>query len=325
MRLSKRLRFAWGLVCLGLACVAPGVQAQDVWPTKTIRIVVPFPAGGASTDGMARAFAQELAKELQPPVIIENRPGGGTSVATLAVKAQPADGHTLLFQADGLFNAKLAMPELAYEASEFEIISPLAQTNYALIVPASRGWKRLGDLKGLTRELDLGTLGIGVSSYSMLAARMAAHFRIKHRMVPYKGGVEGVTAVITGEIDGYFATVGLTQTVKDNPKVKVLAYTGAPGRNTFIPGVKTFHELGMADMVFNSYYGLAVRADTPARIKGLLSATVRKVIDSEAMKTARQRLHLEDYVGSTEDYRRDVARMLKQYEAAVAEGAKAGK
>jgi hypothetical protein len=60
-----------------------------------------------------------------------------------------ADGHTLLFQADGLSNAKLATPQLAYETSEFEIVTPLAQTNYALIVPAIRGWNRLGDLKGL--------------------------------------------------------------------------------------------------------------------------------------------------------------------------------
>lgn len=320
MPVFRQRRVTWILCCLVLACSAPWAWAQDVWPSRTVRIVVPFPAGGASTDGMARAFAQELAKELKTPVIVENRPGAGTSVGTLAVKAQPADGHTLLFQADGLFNAKLATPELAYEASEFEIISPLAQTNYAFIVPASRGWNRLEDLRGLTRELDVGTLGIGVSSYSMLASRMAAHLRIKHRMVPYKGGVEGVTAVIAGEIDGYFATVGLTQTLRDNPRVKVLAYTGAPARTSFIPGVKTFAELGMGDMVFNSYYGLAVRADTPARIKSPLSAAVRKVVDSEAMRAARQRLHLEDYVGSTEDYRSDVARMFKQYEAALAEG-----
>lgn len=325
MRLFNRLKAVWGLACLGLLCAASVVQAQGVWPTRTVRIVVPFPAGGASTDGIARALAQELAKELKTPVIVENRPGGGTSVGTLAVKAQPADGHTLLFQADGLFNAKLATPALAYEPSEFEIISPLAQTNYAFVVPANRGWSRLEDLKGLTRELDVGTLGIGVSSYSMLTSRMATHLRIKHRMVPYKGGVEGVTAVIAGEIDGYFATVGLTQTVKDNPKVKVLAYTGSPGRASFFPGVKTFYELGMTDMVFNSYYGLAVRADTPAKLKSTLADVVRKVVDSEAMKAARQRLHLEDYVGSTEDYRRDVARMFKQYEAAVAEGAKSGK
>jgi tripartite-type tricarboxylate transporter receptor subunit TctC len=298
---------------------------QDAYPTKTVRIVVPFPAGGASTDGLARALAQELAKELKHPVIVENKPGGGTSVGTLAVKSQPADGHTLLFQADGLYNAKLTNPQLGYEASEFEIVSPLAQTNYALIVPAARGWTRLEDLKNLGRELDVGTLGIGVSSYSILAGTLAAHLGIRHRMVPYKGGVEGVTAVIAGDIDAYFATVGLTQTFKDNPKVKVLATTGAPGRKTFLPGVETFHELGMPDMVFNSYYGLAVRADTPEAIKTQLTRVVHKVVGSDAMKAARQRQHLEAYRGSTDDYRRDVARMFKRYEAAVAESQKPGK
>lgn len=294
-------------------------------PSKTIRVVVPFPPGGASTDGMARAFAEELAKEMKTTVIVDNRPGAGTALGALAVKGQPADGYTLLFQSDGLYNAKLTTPSLAYEPSDFEVISPLAQTNYAFIVPANRGWNKLEDLKGLKRDLDVGTLGIGVSSYSILARRMATHLGIGHRMVPYKGGVEGVTAVLAGQIDGFFSTVGLTQTLKDNPKVKVLAYTGSPGRISFIPGVKTFAELGMPDLVFNSYYGLAVRSDTPAPIKAQLAGAVRKVVASDAMKAARQRLHLEGYVGSTDDYKRDVARVFKEYEAAMAQDAKGAK
>jgi tripartite-type tricarboxylate transporter receptor subunit TctC len=258
-------------------------------------------------------------------VIVDNKPGGGTALGALAVKAQPADGYTVLFQSDGLYNAKLATTGLGYEPSEFEIISPLAQTNYAFVVPAARGWGRLADLKGLGRELDVGTLGIGVSSYAILAGRLAGHLGIRHRMVPYKGGVEGVTAVLAGQIDGYFATVGLTQTLKDNPKVKVLAYTGAPGRSSFLPGVKTFQELGMPDLVFNSYYGLALRTGTPAPVRQRLTQAVHKVVQSAEMKAARQRLHLEDYPGNTEDYKRDVARVFKEYEAAVAEGSKAAK
>lgn len=309
------------LACLALGWAASAALAQDAYPSRVIRIVVPFPPG-AATDGVARAFAQELAKEMKTTVIVDNKPGGGTALGTLAVKAQPADGYTLLFQSDGLYNAKLATPGLGYEPSEFEIISPLAQTNYAFVVPTARGWDRLADLKGLGRELDVGTLGIGVSSYSILAGRLAARLGIRHRMVPYKGGVEGVTAVIAGQIDGYFATVGLTQTLKDNPKVKVLAYTGSPGRTSFLPGVETFKELGMPDLVFNSYYGLALRAGTPAPVKDRLTQAVRKVVESGEMKAARQRLHLEDYPGSTEDYKRDVARVFKEYEAAAVEGSR---
>lgn len=324
-----RMTHGWAaLLCavllgMGLGSVPAG--AQNAYPSKTIRIIVPFPPGGASTDGMARAFAEELSKEAKTSVIVDNRPGGGTAIGVLAAKAQPADGYTLLFQSDGLYNAKLATPSLAYQPSDFEIISPLAQTNYAFIVPADREWTHLADLRKAGREIDIGTLGIGVSSYSILAARMASHLGIEHRMVPYKGGVEGVTAVLAGQIDGYFATIGLTQTMKDNPKVKVLAYTGAPGRTSFFPGVKTFHELGMTDMVFNSYYGLAVRADTPQDVKAQLTRMVHKVVQSEAMKAARQRLLLEEYLGTTDDYKRDVARVFKEYEAAMAVAGKGGK
>lgn len=302
---------SWG-ASLGL--VRPA-HAQDPFPARPLRIVVPFPPGGASTDGLARAFAQELAKALKGTVIVENKPGAGTALAAMAVKTWPADGHTLLFQSDGLFNARLTQPNLGYEASDFEIIAPLAQTNYALVVPAARGWHKLEDLRGVRRELDIGTLGIGVSSYAILAARLSAQLGVAHRLVPYKGGVEGVTAVMAGEIDGYFATIGLTQTLKDNPKVRVLAYTGEPGRQALLAGVPTFHELGLKDMVFNSYYGLAIRSGTPDRVKEPLVQAVRKVAQSDEMKAARTRLQLEDYLGSTDDYRQDVQRMFRLYEA----------
>lgn len=322
MSASRRLLAAWVLraAALGLAwLLAPAaVGAQQPYPSRTVKLVVPFPPGGASTDGLARAFAQELAKALKATVVVENKPGAGTTLAAMAVKTQPADGHTLLFQSDGLYNARLTQPDLGYEASDFEIIAPLAQTNYALVVPADRGWSRLSDLRVLKRELDVGTLGIGVSSYSILAERMAAQLGLKHRMVPYKGGVEGVTAVMKGEIDGYFATIGLTQTIKDNPKVRVLASTGTPGVRNSLSGVPTFAELGLDGMVFHTYYGLALRAGTPADVKDKLLQAVQAVLRSEEMKAARERLHLEAYPGQVEDYRRDVMRNFKIYEAAVA-------
>ena len=110
--------------------------------------------------------------------------------------------------------------------------------------------------------------------------------------------------------------MGLTQTLKDNPKVRVLANTGEPGRKALLAGVPSFHELGLRDMVFNSYYGLAIRAGTPERVKEPLVQAVRKVALSDEMKAARARLQLEDYIGTTDDYRRDVQRMFRLYEAA---------
>lgn len=325
MKVSISIKAALRVVFMGLLCTSAVADGQNAYPSKPIKIVVPFPPGGASTDGLARAFAQKLAKEIKANIVVENKPGAGTAVGALAVKGAPADGYTMLFQSDGLYNAKLTNSNLAYEPGDFEIISALGQTNYAFIVPAVRGWNKLEDLKSVKKELDIGSLGIGVSAYSILADRMTRQLGDKHRMIPYKGGVEGVSAVIAGEIDGYFATIGLSHTVKDNPKVKILAYSGSPGKKSLLPGIKTFHEQGFQDVVFNGYYGLAIRSNTPEPIKEILTRAVRNVVDSTEMKKAREKLNIEDYVGNTEDYKRDVLRIFKLYENAIASEAAAKK
>lgn len=130
--------------------------------------------------------------------------------------------------------------------------------------------------------------------------------------------------MISGEIDGYFATVGLTQTVKENPKVKILATTASPGGKSFFAGVKTFHELGVKNMVFNTLYGLAIRSSTPENVKIKLTQAVIKVVHSEEMKKARALLTLEDYSGTTEDYKKDVQNTLKLYQEAMAATSKTG-
>lgn len=290
--------------------------AQPAFPTKTIKFVVPYPPG-ASTDNMARAFAKELEKETKSTVIVENRPGGGTSVGAMAVKAQPADGHTLLFQTGELLATKLSNPKLAYEFEDFEIIAPLAQTPYVLVAPAQV--KNLEDLKvraaSKKGELDFASLGLGVNHYSMLSRKVADHLGVRARMIPYKGGMEGITAVMTGEIDAYFATVGLTHSQKDNEKLHPLAVTGV-GSSQFLPGVKSFNELGVKDMVFNSYYGVAVRADTPEAIKSNLKQITLKVARSPVLQKVRSQISLEDFPGDLDAYKAETLRTFEMLKAA---------
>ncbi|SEB08392.1 tripartite tricarboxylate transporter substrate binding protein [Variovorax sp. YR216] len=324
-RTSRGRRALFGLAVLCAAIVSlPATAQAPHYPSKPLKLIVPYPPG-AATDNIARAFGQELAKVVGQPVIVENRPGGGSSLGIIAAKGQPADGYTLLVRAEGFYSAKLATPSLPYEFSDFEILAPLAQSSYAFIVAADRGWKRLDDLKNARREIDVGSLDLGVGVYSTLAARMARDLGIRYRTIPFKGGAEGLTAILAGQIDAYFTTIGTTQAVKDSPKVKVLATTGLPGGNNFLPGVKTFQELGLPNMVFSSSYSLNVRSDTPAPIKEQLSRAVQQALASEAMKTARRQLFLEPYAGSALDYRRDQARVLKEFEAAAAEDGKAAK
>jgi tripartite-type tricarboxylate transporter receptor subunit TctC len=292
------------LAGLSLALGTPG-WAQEPFPARPIKLIVPYPPG-ASTDNMARGFAQELSKALHPPVVVENTPGAGTAIAALALKAAPADGYTLLFETENIFSAKLANPGLAYEASDFETITPLAQTPYALVVPAEFQINTLDDLKAhaakKNKELDFGTLGNGPTLYNVLSILLSQHLGVKPNLVPYKGGMEGITAVMAGQIDGYWSTVSLTYSQKDNAKLRTLALASDGSKNPFFPDVKSFKDLGMGDVVYYSRYGVAIRAGTPEAIRKQLKEVARRVSDSPELKQIRRQISLEDYTGTTEEF-----------------------
>ncbi len=313
MTFTYRRRLLLGCAVLS-ALSSFAAAAQTNYPSKPVRLVVPYPPG-AATDAISRAFAQQLGAIMGQPVVVENRPGAGSAIGIMAVRSKPADGYTLLVHAEGFYSAKAMTPSAGYEFSDFEILAPLGQSSYAFIVPADRGWNRLEDLKGLNREVDIGTADLGVGTYSTLAARMASSMGVKYRPIPFKGGTEGLTAILGGQIDGYFTTIGTTQSVKDNPHVKVLAYTGRPGSASHLPGVKTFAELGVPNMVFHSSYSVAVRTGLPAPVREQLADFVRQAATSEAMNQARRDLYLDAYSGSLEDYKQELMGLAHDFEA----------
>ncbi|OZI55723.1 Bug family tripartite tricarboxylate transporter substrate binding protein [Bordetella genomosp. 1] len=311
--LRRRLLLGGALISALLSVTA---AAQSNYPTKPVRLVVPYPPG-AATDAISRAFAQQLGAIMGQPVVVENRPGAGSAIGITAVNSRPADGYTLLVHAEGFYSAKFTTPGAGYEFSDFEILAPLAQSSYAFIVPADRGWNRLEDLKGVKRELDIGIADLGVGTYSMLATRLAAGLGVHYRPIPFKGGAEGLAAILGGQIDGYFTTLGTTQSVKDNPHVKVLAYTGRPGSTSHLPGVQTFAALGVPDMVFHSSYSVAVRTGIPEPVRAQLAAFVRQAASSEAMDRARRDLFLDGYDGTLDDYKREQLRLADAFEASA--------
>lgn len=316
MPFANRRRLLLGSALAG-ALFSCGVSAQtDDYPSKPVRLVVPYPPG-AATDAISRAFAQQLGTLMGQTVVVENRPGAGSAIGISAVKSRPADGYTLLVHAEGFYSAKLTTPGAAYEFDDFEILAPLGQSSYAFIVPADRGWNRLEDLKAAGRELDIGIADLGVGTYSMLAARLAAGLGVPYRPIPFKGGAEGLTAILGSQIDGYFTTIGTTQTVKDNPHVKVLAYSGRPGSTSHLPGVKTFAELGVPGMVFHSSYSVAIRTSTPEPVRTKLMQYVQQAVGSEAMDKARRDLYLDKFSGSLADYKQEQMGLAQAFAASA--------
>lgn len=179
------LRRLFVAATLAVALPVPAF-AQSGFPSRPVKLVVPYPPG-ASTDNLSRAFAQELAKELGQPVVVENKPGAGTVIATQAVKNAPADGYTLLFQSDGFFSGKLSVPNAGYEYSDFEVVSPLAQTAYGLVTPASLQLATIADLAAHARksgEFTLGILGAPPNQYTILGESLAKGLGVKLRLIP---------------------------------------------------------------------------------------------------------------------------------------------
>lgn len=310
-----RRRFLLGsaALCALMSCAA---AAQSIYPDKPVRLVVPYPPG-AATDSISRAFAQQLGTIMGQTVVVENRPGAGSAIGITAVKSRPADGYTLLVHAEGFYSAKFTTPGAGYEFSDFEILAPLGQSSYAFIVPADRGWNQLDDVKRINRELDIGVADLGVGTYSALAEKLASGLGVQYRPIPFKGGAEGLTAILGSQIDGYFTTIGTTQTVKDNPHVKVLAYTGRPGSMSQLPGVKTFAELGVPGMVFHSSYSVAVRTGLPEPVRTQLAKYVEQAATSEAMNKARRELYLDAYRGTLDEYKQEQLQLADAFEASA--------
>jgi len=322
---GMRRRSLLGMTVLGAWAAAHPAAAQEKpadYPSKPIRIIIPYPPG-ASTDNVSRALAQELGKIMGQPVIVENRPGGGTVVGTMAVKNLPADGYTLMVHAEGFYSAKINTPEVDYEFSDFEILAPLSQLSYILVVPADRGWNRLEDLKGLSREFDFATLDFGAGVYSMLASKVATALGIRYRTIPFKGSAEGLSAVLSGHIDGTFTSLGTMKGFNDSSKIKLLASTGRPGGPDYLPGLKTFSELGMPDVRFQTSTIVSVRTGLPAPIREYLLRAIRQASASEAMKTMRQNFFLDEYPGTLDDFKREMDGVVKSFEATAAKLRKA--
>jgi len=261
-------------------------RAQQAYPAKPIRLILPFPPGG-STDIVARLIGQKLTESWGQPVLIENRPGaGGNIAAETAARAAP-DGYTL-FQVN-VANAIGATlyPKLPYDLiTSFAPVIQLATTPYVLLahptVPAKNTAELIALAKARPGQLNYASAGGGSATHlSGELLKSMAGVNIVH--VPYKGTGPAVTALLSGEVDLFFATVPAALPLVETKKLRALGVTSAR-RSPLMRDVPAIAEAGLKGYETSTWHGILAPAATPADIVVKLNAEIARTLAQPAVR-----------------------------------------
>jgi tripartite-type tricarboxylate transporter receptor subunit TctC len=273
-------------ITLGVLSALAAGPVMAGYPDRIVRIVVPFAPGGG-TDVIARALAQEMAKDLGGSVIIENRPGAGTIIGTQFVAASAPDGYTLLLGT--LANAvnPSLHAKLSYDAQgAFAPVSLLARSFNLVVVSPASPIKSIADLiaaaKAEPDKLTFGTYGTGTSAH--LAGELFKHMtKVNLTAVPYKGSVAAITDLIGGQIEVMFTAVASAAPLVEAGQLRAIAVTSAE-RSAAFPLLPTISEAGVPGYVAEAWYGLYAPARTPPEIIDRLNRSAAKALQSEAFR-----------------------------------------
>jgi tripartite-type tricarboxylate transporter receptor subunit TctC len=281
MSLSTRIvTFAFG------ALVATAAMAQT-WPTKPVRIVVAYPPGGG-IDVMARQLADKLAPAWGQPVVVENKPGANTIVATDAVAKSAADGHTVLMTTDATFSINPHLyAKLPYDAQrDFAPVTMLVLLHQLLVAHPSLQANTLEELIKLAKAKpgSINYASYGSGSQPHLAGEMLKHkagIDLVH--IPYKGISLAVPAVMAGEVQLTFAGIATSMGPLKAGRIKPIAIGGAK-RSPLLPQVPTFAELGYPEVETHAWFGLLVPAGSPREAVARIYRDTKKILDESDFK-----------------------------------------
>jgi tripartite-type tricarboxylate transporter receptor subunit TctC len=256
------------------------VFAQDAsaYPSQSLRIIVPYPAGGA-TDTLARLVATKLQESWRQTVVVENKPGASGTIGNDMVAKAPRDGHTILLAITAIVQVPALMPKLPYDVlKDLQPLVQVATTNSVFLVPASAPTSTLKEFIALAKmnpgKYNYGSYGIGTLSHiqgSLL--NLQAGVDLAH--VPYKGAAPLLQDLRGGQLSSAFIDMA---TVRPHLEfVKALAVTG-PQRNKTLPTVPTFAELGFHSFEPVGWFGLFMPAGVPAPIAAKFTAEASRIL-----------------------------------------------
>lgn len=306
------------LLAVLILAASLAAQAQS-WPSKPIRLVVPYPPGG-STDVTARTLAERVSRALGQPVLVENRAGAGGNIGIESVARSDADGYTVLVAPDFIASAPHVY-KLNYDPmTQLVPVIQLTSQPVVLAVHPSLGVGTVAELVAAARKkpgLAYATSGAG-SQQHMAAEWFAKLAGIQLTHIPYKGGGQAIADFIGGQVP--IASLGSTPVIPHHKsgKVKILAQT-TKSRAPSLPEVPTYEEAGFRGLVIDQWLGIFVPAGTDAQIVRRLAAEFDKALAEPAVRERLAKAALEAVGGSTEDFARLVRSNFEMYRKLVAD------
>ncbi|MGO4303767.1 Bug family tripartite tricarboxylate transporter substrate binding protein [Cupriavidus sp. RAF12] len=296
-------RFTLGLLASASLIAAVPAFAEGQWPTKTIRLVVPFAAGGAN-DLMARAAAEGASKALGQTVLIDNRPGAGGTVGADAVAKSAPDGYTFLVSAAGVISNSMIKKSVPFKDDALVPVVMIGLAPSVIVVPKNAPYKDLRDFVEASKKgagFNFATAGTG-STPHFVAEILNVKYGAKLQAVPYKSGSESTTAVLGGQVEGTSeASIIALPHILHEGKFKPLATTWTQ-RISAYPQLSTAVEQGFPELQIAHWAGIHAPKGTPNAILDKLAAAVDTAMKDPAAAAKLKAVGIEPIGGTRADF-----------------------
>jgi len=274
------------ILLAGLLALSGSAVLAQAYPSRPIKFLVPF-SPGSGTDIIARTVGEAMSKNIGQPVIVENKPGAGGTIAAAQVARGEADGYTVLIHSSGHALNPAIYPNLPYDTlRDLTGITPLASMPNVLVVSPARGWKTVADLVAAAKvkpgQLNYASAGIGSATH-MNAEKFRLQAGIEAQHVPFKGTPEALTDVIGGRNDWFFAPLSAALPLVREGKLQALAVS-TPTRAAVLPAVPTSVEAGVPGSDYIFWVAMIVSSATPPAVMQRLHDEALKVLADRDVK-----------------------------------------
>jgi tripartite-type tricarboxylate transporter receptor subunit TctC len=290
--MNKRSLIHAALALTVAAAVAPAFAQPAPYPNKPIRFIVPFTAG-SGTDIIARTVGDAMSRSMGQPILIENKPGAGGTIAAAQVAKAEGDGYTVLIHSSGHALNPAIYANLSYDTlKDLTGVTPMASLPNVMVVSPERGWKTVADViaaaKAKPGSLNYASAGIGSATH-LNAEKFKLQAGIDAVHVPFKGTPEALSDVIGGRNDWFFAPLSSALPLIRDGKLQALAVS-TPTRAATLPQVPTTLEAGVPGSDYIFWVGMIVSSNTPAPIIKRLHDEVVKALANPEVKDRMTKL-----------------------------------